>query len=186
MSRNRISEINTGSMADIAFLLLIFFLVATTMDVDQGLLRKLPAESGDSIQRKKRNTLNVLINRENQLMVRNEEIGLKDLRKITKEFIENCNDDENLPQREIIHAKYFGDIPVTKKHIISLQTDRGTAYEMYIAVQNELVGAYNDLRNDLAMEKWGIHYELLPEEQKKAVEEIYPLRISEAEPNLSR
>ncbi len=95
MFRNRISEMNTGSMADIAFLLLIFFLVATTMDFDQGVLRKLSPESGDSIQRKKRNTLNVLINRENQLMVRNEEINLKDLLEITKEFIENSNDDEN-------------------------------------------------------------------------------------------
>ena len=183
MSRRNLTEINAGSMADIAFLLLIFFLVSTTMELDKGLMRRLPPEGNDPGMIKKRNILTVLVNRENNILVKNENIDIINLRSKAKEFIKNSNDDIDLPLREYVEVEFFGKVLVTKKHIISLQTDRGTSYETYIAVQNELVAAYNELRNELAQEKWSVKFEDLPVDKRKAVEKIYPLKISEAEPN---
>jgi len=183
MPRRNLTEINAGSMADIAFLLLIFFLVSTTMEMDTGILRKLPPDGSDTGKVKKRNILTVLVNRDNKIMVKEENLDIKNLRTKAKEFIKNSEDDFNLPIRENIEVEYFGEVKVTKNHIISLQTDRGTSYEMYVAVQNELAAAYNELRNELAQEKWNVNFESLPAKQRKAIEKIYPLKISEANPN---
>ncbi len=183
MSRRNLSEINAGSMADIAFLLLIFFLVSTTMQVDQGILRKLPPDGNDQGIIKKRNILTVLVNRENNLLVKNEVLDIRELKSRAKDFIKNANDDIDLPLRENIEVDFFGEVLVTKKHVISLQTDRGTSYEMYVAVQNELVAAYSELRDELAQEKWKVNFESLPVDHKNAIEKIYPLKISEADPN---
>ncbi|MGQ9846544.1 MAG: ExbD/TolR family protein [Bacteroidales bacterium] len=185
MPKNQIPEINAGSMADIAFLLLIFFLVATTMDVDSGLTRKLPPWIDQNTEKppeiKKRNVFTVLINANNQLLVQNEWGDIRQLRKKAKEFIENPNNDPNLPEKEIKNIPFFGDYPVSKQ-VISLQNDRGTKYEMYLKVQNELVAAYNELRNELAKKKFGKEYEKLTKDQADAINQIYPQRISEAEP----
>lgn len=185
MPKNRIPEINAGSMADIAFLLLIFFLVATTMDIDSGLSRRLPPWIDQTTEKppeiKKRNVFTVLINANNQLLVQNEWGDIRQLRKKAKEFIENQNDDPNLPEKEIKNIPFFGEYPVSKQ-VISLQNDRGTKYEIYLKVQNELVAAYNELRRDLAKKKFGKEYEKLSKEQRDAINEIYPQRISEAEP----
>jgi biopolymer transport protein ExbD len=155
MARRTIQEINAGSMADIAFLLLIFFLVSTTMDTDSGIVRKLPPmpekeQQEDQVDVKERNIFVVLVNRNNQLLVEGELMDIKDIRDAAKEFILNPFDDPDLPAKEWIDVEFFGQVEVTKKHVISLQNDRGTSYEMYIAVQNELAAAYNDLRNDLS------------------------------------
>lgn len=179
-----VPEINAGSMADIAFLLLIFFLVATTMDVDSGLARKLPPwiESDEKPPEiKRRNIFTVLINANNQLLVQNEWGDVKQLRKKAKEFIANLNDDPELPEKEYKNINFFGNYPVSKQ-VISLQNDRGTKYETYLTVQNELVAAYVELRNELSQRKFGKKYDKLNEEQQKAIGEIYPQRISEAEP----
>ncbi|NSW44911.1 MAG: biopolymer transporter ExbD [Bacteroidales bacterium] len=185
MPKKEIPEINAGSMADIAFLLLIFFLVATTMDVDSGLSRKLPPWIDETTEKppeiKKRNVFTVLINANNQLLVQNEWGNIKDLRKKAKEFIENPNDDPNMPEKVMTNVPFFGQYPVSKQ-VISLQNDRGTKYEMYLKVQNELVAAYNELRQELAMKKFGKDYDKLSQEQREAINEIYPQRISEAEP----
>lgn len=185
MPKNQIPEINAGSMADIAFLLLIFFLVATTMDVDSGLSRRLPPWIDQTTEKppeiKKRNVFTVLINANNQLLVQNEWGDIRQLRKKAKEFIENPNDDPNLPEKEIKNIPFFGEYPVSKQ-VISLQNDRGTKYEVYLKVQNELVAAYNELRRDLAKKKFGKEYDKLSKEQRDAINEIYPQRISEAEP----
>jgi hypothetical protein len=178
-------------MADIAFLLLIFFLVSTTMDTDSGIVRKLPPmpekdKQEEQVDVKERNIFVVLVNRNNQLLVEGELMDIKDLREAAKEFILNPYDDPNLPAKEIIEVPIFGAVEVTKKHVISLQNDRGTSYEMYIAVQNELAGAYNDLRDQLSMKKFGVKYSDLKgpenEERRNAIEEVYPMKISEAEP----
>jgi biopolymer transport protein ExbD len=185
MAKREIPEINAGSMADIAFLLLIFFLVATTMDVDSGLQRRLPPWIDETTEKppeiKKRNVFTVLINANNQLLVQNEWGDIKTLRKKAKEFIENANDDPNLPEKEMTEVPFFGTYPVSKQ-VISLQNDRGTKYEMYLKVQNELVAAYNELRNELAQKKFGKEYSKLTPEQQEAINKIYPQRISEAEP----
>jgi len=188
MARRALPEINAGSMADIAFLLLIFFLVSTTMDTDSGIVRKLPPMPQDEetqdkpVEVKERNIFVVLVNRNNQLLVEGEIMNIRDLRRNAKEFISNPYNDPQLPAKEIVQTKYFGPTEVTTKHVISLQNDRGTSYEMYIAVQNELAAAYTELRNDLSERYFGLKFDKLDQERQDAIEEIYPMKISEAEP----
>lgn len=184
MRHRQTQEISMGSMADIAFLLLIFFLVATTMDTDEGILRKLPPMiASDPIDFHERDILVVLINRDDKLMVEGKETDITQLREITKEFILNLFNSDKLPELVSMQVNYFGIIKITKKHVISLRSDRGTSYQMYIAVQNELVAAYNELREELAQKKWGVSFSSLTVDQKKAITTIYPMNISEAEPN---
>ncbi len=189
MAKRELQEVNAGSMADIAFQLLIFFLVATTMDTDSGIFRKLPPMPEEEEQKeekeiKDRNIFVVLVNKDNQLLVENELMDIRNLRVAAKEFIENPNDAGNLPERVETEVPFFGTVPVTKYHVISLQNDRGTSYGTYIAVQNELTAAYNELREELAMRKFGIHYNDLKDDdpRKDAIEDIYTLKISEAIP----
>lgn len=181
----KVQEINAGSMADIAFLLLIFFLVTTTMDVDSGLARVLPPPAEDEelidIQINERNIFTVLVNSEDRLLVRGEPMDITMVKDRAKEFIANPANKKNLPLKENTEVPYFGTYPVSKQ-VISLQNDRKTSYGMYIQVQNELVAAYNELRDEMAMSKFGKKYEELPEDKQKAIKKIYPQRISEAEP----
>jgi len=182
-------EFNAAPMADIAFLLLIFFLVATTMDIDTGLTRKLPPlpeddqqEQQDDKKIKERNVFEVLINSSDQLLVEGEPMQISNLRESAKEFIANPENKDNLPEMTTKEIPELGTMTVPKNHIISLQNDRGTSYEMYIHVQNELVAAYNDLRNEVAMRKFGKKFEDLNSKRTKAIKKAYPQVISEAEP----
>jgi len=177
---------SAASMADIAFLLLIFFLVATTMDVDSGLSRKLPPMPPPDSQEnqneiKERNIFVVLINSNDQLMVEGLPMNIHKLRGEAKEFLANPSNKGNLPEKTLRDIPYFGQVAVTKG-IISLQNDRGTSYGMYIKVQNELAAAVNELRNELSQQKFGKKYDDLNKEQADAVSDIYPQIISEAEP----
>ncbi len=186
-SKRKVPQIQGGPMADIAFLLLIFFLVATTIDTDTGIMRKLPPmpkdeEQIDDTKVKERNVFIVLVNKDDELLVENEYMKLKDLRRKTKEFIANPYDRPDLPAKKLIEVPYFGLYPITINHVISLRNDRGTSYGMYIAVQNELAAAYTELRNELALQKWGKKYEELEEDQQDAINKIYKNSISEAEP----
>ena len=117
-----------------------------------------------------------------QLMANGEIINPNQLKDKAKEFITNKYNDESMPERTTVEVDFFGPMQVTEKHVISLQNDRSSSYEAYINVQNELVAAYNELRNELAQEKWGKNYNEIEDDQKKAIREIYPQKISEAEP----
>ncbi len=183
----KVPEINSSSTADIAFLLLIFFLITTSMDTDRGLARRLPPppediDQDDSDKIKERNVLQVFLSKDDQLMCGSEYIGIAQLKQKAKEFIVNAYNDDKLPERVAKDIPFFGTTMITEKHVISLQNDRGTSYQAYINVQNELVAAYNELRNELAQEKWQKNYADLEEDQQKAIREIYPQKISEAEP----
>ncbi|MBS0011400.1 MAG: biopolymer transporter ExbD [Bacteroidales bacterium] len=188
MARREVPDINAGSMADIAFLLLIFFLVTTTMATDTGLMRKLPPlqdpnqEQDDDQQIHERNILVVKVNKDNMLLVEGEIIQIGELRDITKEFILNPNDAEDLPEKIDKNIPYFGLVRVAKQAVISLQNDYGTTYGVYIAVQNELLAARDEVRNNLAIQTWGIPYDDLDENRMAAVDEYYNAPISEAEP----
>ncbi len=188
LRRRELQEINAGSMADIAFQLLIFFLVATTMDTDSGIFRILPPkpeeEKKEEKKIKERNIFVVLVNKDNQLLVENELMDIRDLREAAKEFIANPENKSDLPEKVPEMINHFGEIPVTKFHVISLQNDRGTSYGTYIAVQNELTAAYNELRDELSRNKFGIKYNDLKDDddRKEAIEDVYPLKISEAVP----
>lgn len=182
-----VPEINSSSTADIAFLLLIFFLITTSMDTDRGLARRLPQppekdQKLDDIIVKERNVLAVRLNSNNQLMVGKDYITIKQLRQRAKEFIANPYNDPTLPEKHEKDIPLLGKVQITENHVISLQNDRGTSYQAYIDVQNELVAAYNELRNELAQENWQKDYNLATEDQQKAVREFYPQKISEAEP----
>lgn len=183
----KVPEIPGSSLADIAFMLLIFFLVTTTMDVDSGLERRLPPmppenqEDDDTPPIKERNVFVVLVNANNQLLVEGELTDIDDLREKAKEFMANPYNDENLPEKKVENIDFFGPVEVTKG-VISLRNDVGTQYGTYIAVQNELVGAINELREELAKQKFGKPYAKLDSDQQDAIKDIYPSRISEAEP----
>lgn len=206
MARRDIPEINAGSMADIAFLLLIFFLVTTTLNVDSGISKKLsekpPPDYTPPIIKEK-NIFEVNINRNNELLVEGERMDIKDLREAAKTFIDNGGgigkpgEDGSAGQPcdycKGERSESSSDHP--NKAIISVQSDRGTDYGTYIQVQNELLRAYTDLRNRLALERYKMKYTELEKaykdsnrqdkDLKKKVEDIktsYPQIISDAEP----
>ena len=178
-------EINSSSQADIAFLLLCFFLMTTSMDVDYGITRRLPppiqAEQEDT-KVKERNVMNVMVNKSDKLLVNGRPCDISMLKDLAKDFMTPRPNDETAPE---VEDKTFGEgIGTIKmsKGVISLQNDRGTSYAMYISVQNELARAFNEMKADLAKKTWGKTLEQLTEDQTKAVNEAVPVRVSEAEP----
>ena len=204
MARRENPEINAGSMADIAFLLLIFFLVTTTMNVDSGVSKKLsekpPADYVPPIIKQK-NIFEVNINRNNELLVEGERMDIKDLQEAAITFIDNGGGDgkveEGVATGPCTYCKgersdKSSDHP--NKAIISVQSDRLTEYGTYLTVQDQLLRAYGELRNRLSMEKYKISFPELEEAYKKdkqneslkkKVEDIktsYPQIISDAEP----
>lgn len=232
MARNKreVGEINAGSMADIAFLLLIFFLVTTTMDTDTGIMRQLPPPldpNMDLPEVHERDVYVVLANANNNLLVENEYMDIADLKKGAIEFLTNPQNKETMPEKREVNKVVCeqklaeidagivaagsdlvkrGELEQEKerwqekldavgligpyvehpKAVISLQNDRGTHYDLYIQVQNELQAAVRQLRNELSLEKFGIEYDKLDpaEDEAKilAIRAVVPQRVSEAEP----
>lgn len=203
-SKRELQEINAGSMADIAFLLLIFFLVTTTMDIDTGLMRVLPPyveePPEDQPDVNKRNVFVVLANAQDNLLVEDEYMQVENLKEAAKEFIIGKPNDpgnirfpefepaSNKPESYDLIIKYWGaDYPVSKQ-IISLQNDRGTSYDLYIKIQDALASAYQEVRDEVAISRFGKPYDKLQDgnekeqEQAKAVKKLIAQRISEAEP----
>ena len=192
--KRKVQEINAGSMADIAFLLLIFFLVATTMNVDTGLARMLPPippenQQQEEIKVKERNLFLVLISGSGNIMAgtpgKQEVIDLRQLTAKTKEFILNATDSEDMPEKEDKESELPDGSKWAyqeSKGVVSLQTTRDTGYQSYIMVQNELTRAFNELRDEAAMKKFGAKFEDLPKEQRDVVAKVVPQKISEAEP----
>lgn len=179
-------EINAGSMADIAFLLLIFFLMVTTMDTETGLQRRLPPmpdenQKAEDIKINKRNILVVRLNDYDRLFAGGDLMDISMLKDKAKEFLLNPADDDHLPEREIKAIDGFGNYAVSKG-VISLQNTRGTSYKAYIAVQNELIKAVNEIRDEFSQQHFGRLYISLNDEQQRQVREAIPQNISEAEP----
>ena len=165
------SEINAGSMADIAFLLLVFFLVNTTFLMDQGIMVKLPPwdPTVAITPLPENNVLTVSLNATDDLLVEGERMEVSDLRSYTKEFIMNPLDREDMPSNP-------------KKAVVSILNDRSTSYESYLAVYNELKAAYSELRNEEAQKRHGKDYDEASALQQKEIRRDIPLIISEAEP----
>lgn len=198
MSKKReIPEVNAGSMADIAFLLLIFFLVTTTIENDKGLTRILPKDKGDS-KIKERNLFKVNLNAENKLLVEDEIIAISDLQEKAIAFLDNggkTEGEEHCSYCKGERSSISSDNP--KKAIISLSSARESNYGFYITVQNELVGAYTALRNRESLKLYGTSYEKLLEDYNSGklsntaksnikskielIRALYPLKLSEAE-----
>ncbi|WP_196895900.1 ExbD/TolR family protein [Aureivirga marina] len=205
MARRENAEINAGSMADIAFLLLIFFLVTTTMDVDSGISRKLPEPQPENAPEppklKQKNIFEVNINRNNDLLVEGEHMNLKDLQQAAIEFIDNgggignpVDGKEGQPCDYCNGARSPESSDHPNKAVISIQSDRGTDYGMFVSVQNELGAAYTVLRDRLGEKLYNRSYSDLVKdlsnnkgnEDLKAkvdfLKKAYPQIISEAEP----
>ena len=209
MAKRAAPEVNAGSMADIAFLLLIFFLVTTTIEKDKGLLRSLPPIDDSQVEPpiiKQKNLFTVLINRHNQLLVEDEEMQLKDLRKAAIEFLDNGGS-TNAAGETCSYCKGKRDESSSDhpdKAIISMKHDRETTYEKYMEVQNELVAAYNFLREIEATRLYKKYYPnaekvftaMLEEKEKnqfskdevlneriETIKNLFPMKLSEAEPD---
>lgn len=187
MAQRETPQVNSGSMADIAFLLLIYWLLTTTMDVDTGIARQLPPIPQDkditAVEINKRDVFIVLINAQDRLLVNGKPMNIENLRDKTKEFVRSAPNNEELPQLEPVYIKKLNKTIEVGKGVISLQNDRGTTYGRYIEVQNELVAAVNELRDEAAMAYFGkTKFEELEEDQQEAIRTIVPQRISEAEP----
>lgn|SRR5699024_2122329 len=201
MARREVPEVNAGSMADIAFLLLIFFLVTTTIEKDSGIARQLPPleENDDEVNIRERNLFIVNVNKNDEILVNEIPMELKDLRQAAIEFIDNGG----APNGTADYCDFCQGLRDPKssdnpdKAIISLQNDRLTSYKMYIAVQNELVAAYNELRNRESQRLYGFDFTEvrnaiaegnyrgnvdLAEERLKEIQRMIPQKLSEAEP----
>lgn len=209
MAKRAAPEVNAGSMADIAFLLLIFFLVTTTIEKDKGLLRSLPPIDDSQVEPpviKQKNLFTVLINRNNQLLVEDEQMELKDLRQAAIDFLDNGGS-TNAAGESCDYCKGKRDASSSDhpdKAIISMKHDRETSYEQYMDVQNELVAAYNFLREREAKRLYKKYYPeadnvykaMLEEKEKNQfskdsilngrienVKKLFPMKLSEAEPD---
>ena len=186
MGKKKVPAMNTSSTADIAFLLLCYFLMTTTMGTQTGLSRRLPPmpDKNQKVEDQKVNRRNIIvvkINSADRLLAGNEPIDVSQLKDKIKEFLTNPAEDPTLPEKELKSIELLGDCMVSKG-VISLQNDRGTSYQAYIAVQNELVKAINELRDEFSKSKWGKAFALLSEEEQAAVKDAIPQYISEAEP----
>ena len=189
-SKKNIPEINASSQADIAFTVLIFFLVVSTMDVDTGIVRVLPPMADpnmkqEDIKVKERNLLLVFVSGSGNIMAGGKVVTLEALRAKAKEFILNPTNDKSLPEKKDEKI----DMPDGSKWtypvsegVISLQNTRDTSYERYIEVQNALTRAYNEVRDDLAMQKFGKKFDDLDDAERKVITKAIPMKISEAEP----
>jgi biopolymer transport protein ExbD len=189
--KRKVPGLNASSTADISFILLIFFLITTSMDTDMGLARRLPQPPEDEevkqeVKIKERNVMEVRINAQGFLWVKDgtasSYVDIRELRGRAKQFIKNESNLSILPEKHPINIPLLGGCMLTDKHVISVQTDRGTPYNMYFQVQNELVAAYNELRDELSKQRFGRIYNALSDEQKVAIRTYYPQKISEAEP----
>ena len=185
MGKKKTPAINSSSTADIAFLLLCYFLMTTTMGDQSGLQRRLPPipdknQKVEDQQVNRRNIVVVRINSADRLFAGNEALDVAYLKDKMKEFLSNPANDPSLPEKEMkeIEGKMY---PVSKG-VISLQNDRGTSYQAYIAVQNELVKAVNELRDEFALQEFGKRFSRLTEDEQNIVKKVVPQNISEAEP----
>jgi biopolymer transport protein ExbD len=184
--KRKVGQINASSMADISFLLLIFFLVTTSMNVGTGLSRRLPPpvpaqQKLKSADIKKRNIFILHITNQDEIITHGEKTDIRQLRGQVMQFIKNENNDPNLPELITENLPSVGKVTYTKNHVILLETDAGARYQTYIDVQSELVAAYSELRDEFAMQRFGKHYHLLREDLQKTVQSIFSQRISEVQ-----
>lgn len=157
--------LNTTSTADISFMLLIFFLVTTSMDVDKGLLRQLPSPEPQKKEQQtvvdKANLMALRLTVGDTLLVNDKPMKVSQLKEETIRFVHRLG----------------------KKHLISIESDRDADYNLYFQMQNQLMEAYSQLRNETAQKKYHRDYALLNNDQKEQVRNICPQRITESYAN---
>ena len=186
MAKKNVEGVNASSSADIAFLLLIFWLTTTTMNSDKGLQRRLPPmpdenQQQEDIKVNRRNIIQVKINAADRVIAGGQIMEISEIKDKIVEFVTNPMNLETLPEKEMKEIEGFGQYAVSKG-VVSLQNDRGTSYNAYLQVQNELVKAFNEIRDDFAVKNYGKKYNALDEDKQKIIREAIPQSISEAEP----
>jgi len=185
-------KLNATQTADMAFILLCFFMMVTTMGSEFGLIRQLPPwvehnpnDKGDKIN--ERNVLVVRISASNNLLVNGEYMEMSQLRGKTKEFFNINNVGDRFPEKEPVELPFLGTVSINRTALVSLQNDRGTAYKTYIQAQNELSAAINELRDEFSLQRFASKYEnCTPEQQDVVGNQVYKMAISEAEPRGAR
>ena len=184
--RKEIPGLNTTSTADISFMLLIFFLVTSSMDTDKGLMRQLPPPEDNTEQEeveiKERNVMELRLDANDQLTCNGESITNDQLTLRVKEFVANKNGDPTLPEKSEREVYLMGRCLVSDRHIITIQTDNRTTYDAYFEMQNAIVRGYNLLRNELAHNRFHHSYDQCSQEERSAIAMVYPQRISESMP----
>lgn len=171
-------------MSDISFLLLTFFLLTSSINTDLGIARKLPPPLPPDAPKPEiheRNVFKVAVNFRDELQVQGKLVDIADLRDMAKEFLANPTGNPKMSETKMEDIDLLGPTPVSKG-VVSLRNDRGTTYEMYVMVQNELTAAFHELRDDLAKERFGVKFNDLKPAQAEAIQKAIPLTISEAEP----
>lgn len=183
-SSRKLPALNSSSMSDISFLLLTFFLLTSSINTDSGIQRRLPPPADPNAippDIHKRNTFVVLVDMQDRLLINGELGDINSLKDRAEEFLSNPTNAADLPEKESKEIPLLGKVEVSKG-VISIQNDRGTSYDMYVKVQNELTAAVNDLRNNLARNKFGKKYVDCSDAQREAIDKAIPIAISEAEP----
>lgn len=168
-------EIGGAGMADIAFLLLIFFLLVTTIDIDTGIglvLPPMPEEDVEPPPVKERNMLNILVNAQGQVLMDGEATAIPQVKQKVIDFVDNYGENPDLSESP-------------DNAIVSIKTQRQTSYDIYIDMLDEVMGAYNELRNRAAQERYGVNYGQLEDDsaEKEEIQDLYPKKISIAEPD---
>lgn len=185
MSKRTTPGLNTSSMADISFLLLTFFLLVSSINTDMGIARRLPPPlppNQEIPDVRERNIFIVKINSKDRLLFNGEVGDISLLKDRAKEFLSNPSNDPKLPEKENTYIEGFGEEYPVSMGVISLQNDRGTSYDMYFRVQNELAAAIHELREELSQERFSKKYEDINDDQREAIDKAIPIAISEAEP----
>lgn len=180
--RRKVPGINTASVADISFTLLILFLVVTSMDDDKGLSRMLPPFTPDTQQTSvitERNVMNIIIDANDSLWVNDIYFSIDSLKSKVKTFVANPTNDPSLPEKHEINVYPMGKRQVSDAHVIRLSFDREADYGIYFNVQNVIVYAYRELRDSLARVCFGIPYSKCDDVKRTALRTIFPQRVSE-------
>ena len=178
----RVPGINMASIADISFTMLILFLVVTSMDDDKGLTRMLPPiaqDMTDLAEVTERNVLVIEMMADNSLRIKGENANIKDIKARVMDFVENPDNLPDLPEKHSINIDLLGECMVTDGHVIKLEADAKTEYETYFQVQDAIVAAYRQLRENLAQKRFHVSYAECSERQREAIRTYYPQRVSE-------
>ena len=181
--KKEVPQLNTTSTADISFMLLIFFLVTSSMDTDKGLTSQMPPPEDTTEQQdqevKKRNVLELQLDADDVLTCNGETISYDELTKRVEEFVANVADDSDLPEKSEREVHLLGRCRVSDRHIITIEADRQTTYNAYFEMQNAIARGYNHLRDRLARQRFGHAYTACSQEERDAIVMVYPKRISE-------
>ena len=186
MALKKTPQINSASMADIAFIILTFFLMVTTMETEYGMIRMLPpwTDAQDVVEPiNERNVFVVNVNQHNNLMVKGQITDIRNLREMAKDFFDLTKMGDHDPEKEQKELPLLGLTTVNKGAVISLQNDRGTSYRTYMQVQNELTAAIRELRDEFSLQRFGSKFDdSTPDQQDVVGKDVFPMAISEAEP----